>query len=160
MPSLQISEHTQFVSRGIAAAERGEYAAALQMLQMVYRTADPEDFPQALSSYAVCLVCAEGKRNLGLELCQKAIQLEPDEGRHRANLVRIYISLKNRKKAVETLEEAMSRLENNPALLHVREEIGYRHTPSLTFLSRTNPLNKLYGRTAWKLRRTSNGRGR
>lgn len=152
------AEHTQIVSRGIAAAERGEYAAALQMLQTVYRSVAPENLPQALSSYALCLVRVEGKRNLGMELCQKAIELEPDEGRHWANLVRIYISLKNRRKAVEILEETMSRLKNNAALLQVREEIGYRQTPSLTFVSRTNPINKLYSRTAWKLRQAGRGR--
>lgn len=149
-------EYSQMLNFAIAAADRREYAAALQILQRVYRTTEPETIPQGLSSYGLCLANVEGKRKLGIALCVQATQLEPNEGRHWANLVRLYIGAGDRRKAVETLDDTLSRLRNNPALLRVREEIGYRKAPSLSFLPRTHPLNKLYSLAVGKLKRILN----
>jgi len=145
-------DFSQTLSLAVAAAERGEYAAALPMLQSVYRAIAPESAPLGLSTYGLCLARIEGKRKLGMEFCRRATLIAPDDGRHWANLVRMYILLRNRRTAVETLEATLGRLRHDPALLRVRSEIGYREAPSLSFLSRTNPLNKLYSRTAWKLK--------
>ncbi len=146
-------DYSQTLNLAVAAAERGEYAAALPMLQSVYRDVAPENAPLGLSAYGLCLARVEGKRSLGMELCQRATQIAPDDGRHWANLVRMYVLVRNRRKAVETLDDILRRLRQNPALLRVRTEIGYRETTSLRFLSRTNPLNKLYSRTAGNLKR-------
>ena len=147
---------SQMLTVGISATVRGEYANALRILSVVYTKVPPDQMPQGLSSYGLCLARVEGKRKLGADLCQKAIQLQSYEGRHRANLVRIYITAKNRKKAVETLDDSMRKLRNDPQLLRVRAEIGYRKSPQLSFLSRKNPINKLFGRYAHTLK----GRGK
>jgi len=144
---------SKMLSLGIAATERGEYANALRVLSHVYTTVPPDKMPQGLSSYGLCLARVEGKRKLGADLCQKAILLESYEGRHRANLVRIYITAKNRKKAVDTLDDSLRKLRNDPELIRVRQEIGYRQSPQLSFLSRTNPINKLFSRYAVRLKR-------
>ena len=90
------------------------------------------------------------------DLCEKAIALQPYEGSHWANLVRLYVGVKNRKKAVEVLETGLKKHPKDGKLLRVREEIGYRQAPSLIFLPRAHPLNKFFSRTAsaW----TKNGR--
>lgn len=143
----------EMLTVGIAAAERGEYAGALQVLSAVYRTVPPDKMPQGLSSYGLCLARVEGKRKIGAELCQKAIELQSYEGKHRANLVRVYVVAKNRRKAVETLDDSLRKLRNDPELLRVRQEIGYRQAPQLSFLSRQNPINKLFSRHATKVQR-------
>jgi hypothetical protein len=137
----------QMLSAGIAATDRGEYESALRVLSVVYTKVPAEKMPDGFSSYGLCLARVEGKRKLGAEMCEKAIKLQSYEGRHRANLVRIYVAAKNRKKAVDVLDDSLSKLRNDPALLRVRKEIGYRQSPQLPFLSRTNPINKLYSRT-------------
>jgi tetratricopeptide (TPR) repeat protein len=137
---------------GIAAAERGEYDAGLQLLRRVYQLVPPEKAPQGLSSYGLCVAKADKKNKAGAELAQKAINLEFYEGRHWANLVRIYIAAKNRRKAVEILEDALKKLRHDRQLLRVRDEIGYRKAPYFRFLSRQHPLNKLYSRTATKVK--------
>src|SRR5262249_6606842 len=105
------------------------------------------------SSYALCLARVEGKRKMAADLCQKAIKLQAYEGKHWANLVRVYIAAKNRKKAVETLDGSMKKLRNDPELLRVRQEIGYRQAPMLTFLPRQNPINKAFSLYASRLAR-------
>ena len=143
----------QLLSVGIAATERGEYASALQLLRRAYELIPAASAPLGLSYYGLCLVKAEKKSKMGAELCQKAIELQFYEGRHWANLVRVYIAAKSRRKAVQVLEEGMRKLRNDAALMRVREEIGYRKAPYFRFLSRQNPLNKVYSRSAVKLRR-------
>jgi hypothetical protein len=88
------------------------------------------------------------------EFCPRstpAYPLQSYEGKHRANLVRVYMVAKNRKKAVETLDDSLRKLRNDPELIRVRQEIGYRRAPSLSFLSRRNPLNKFFGLYATRL---------
>lgn len=138
---------------GIAATDRGEYAAALQLLSAVYRSTPLEKLPQGLSYYGLCLAHVERKHKQGIQLCEQAMRLESSQGKHWANLVRLYIVGKNRRKAVEILDSGLEKLGNDPALLRVRQEIGYRQAPSLSFLPRQHLLNKLFSRTASRLRR-------
>lgn len=144
---------SEMLHAGIAATDRGDYESALRVLSVVYTKVPAEQMPDGWSSYGLCLARVEGKRKLGAEMCEKAIKLQSYEGRHRANLVRIYVAANNRKKAVDVLDDSMSKLRKDPALLRVRKEIGYRQSPQLPLLSRTNPLNKLYSRAMPRLKR-------
>ena len=144
---------TQMLSTGIAATDRGDYESALRVLSVVYTKVPAEKMPEGWSSYGLCLARVEGKRKLGAEMCEKAIKLQSYEGRHRANLVRIYVTAKNRRKAVDVLDDSLRKLSSDPQLIRVRKEIGYRQSPQLPFLSRTNPLNKLYSRSMPRLQR-------
>lgn len=146
------SELTQMISVGVAAAERGDYEGALKLLSNVYRLVPAEQYPQGLSAYGLSVAKAEKKNKIGAEMCQKALELQPYEGKHWANLVRVYIAAKNRRKAVEVLEEGLRKTRNDAALVQVRAEIKYRQAPALSFLRRQHPLNKFYSRTAGRLK--------
>jgi len=141
------------ISVGIAATDRGDYHGALQIFSAIYQSMPADKMPDGLSAYGLCLARVEGKRKMAADLCQKAIQLQSYEGRHWANLVRVYIVAKNRRKAVETLDDSLRKLRNDPELIRVRQEIGYRQAPMLTFLPRQNPINKLFGLYAARLAR-------
>lgn len=143
----------QILTRAVEAASRGEYPLALPMLAAVYQVVPADKYPQGLSSYGLCLSKIEHKNKVGAELCEKAIGLQPYDGLHWANLVRLYIGVKNRKKAVEVLEKGLKKLRNDETLLKVRTEIGYRKAPYFRFLRRQHPLNKLYSRTSTALER-------
>ena len=136
------------LNRGIALTERCQYAAALRIFATVYKTVEPDKYPRGMSSYGLCLARVERKSKLGAELCERAMPLEPQDGLHRANLIRVYAAANNRRKAVEVLEKGLRRRSQDPTLLSVRNEIGYRSAPTLRFLRRTHPLNKMYSRCA------------
>jgi tetratricopeptide (TPR) repeat protein len=148
MTSLDESSIPPVLNRGVDMTQRGDYAGALQIFTAVYQAVPPEKYPAGLSAYGLCLSKIEHKNKLGAELCEKAISLQGYEGLHWANLVRLYAGVKNRKKAVEVLESGLKRHPKDSKLLKVRDEIGYRQAPSLSFLPRTHPLNKAYSRTA------------
>ena len=153
MSSVAASGIPQILSRAIEAATRGEYALALPMLAAVYQVVPADKYPQGLSSYGLCLSKIQHKNKAGAELCEKAIAIQPYEGRHWANLVRLYIGVKNRKKAVDVLEKGLKKLRNDETLIKVRNEIGYRKAPYFRFLRRQHPLNKLYSRMSTTLER-------
>jgi hypothetical protein len=138
----------QILGRGIDLTARGHFAAALPIFATVYKHIPPEKYPQGLSSYGLCLGRVERKNKLGAELCERAMVLQPGDASHRANLVRLYAGANQRRKAVEVLEKGLRRARYEPKLLLVRDEIGYRQSPSLRFLRRTHPLNRLYSRCA------------
>jgi tetratricopeptide (TPR) repeat protein len=148
MSSVAPSEISQILTRGVDLTARGEYAAALPILAAVYKTVPPEQNPLGLSAYGLCLSKVEHKNKLGAELCEKAMKLQSFEGLHWANLVRLYVGVKNRKKAVDVLESGLKLHPKDSKLLKIRDEIGYRKTPYLRFLSRTHPLNKVYSNAA------------
>jgi hypothetical protein len=139
---------TEILGRGIDLAARGHYVAALPIFATVYQHVAPERYPQGLSSYGLCLSRVEHKNKLGVELCERAMLLQPSDTSHRANLVRLYAAANNRRKAIEVLERGLGRIRQDRKLLQVRSEIGYRRSPSLRFLPRTHPLNKAYSRCA------------
>ena len=151
--NASLSEINQMLTVGVAAAERGDYEGALNLLSKVYRLVPAEKFPQGLSAYGLCVAKVEKKNKAAAEFCQKAIDLQPYEGKHWANLVRVYIGAKNRRKAVEILEKGLKKTRNDAALVQVRSDIGYRQAPYFRFLRRQHPLNKLYSRTAGRLKR-------
>jgi hypothetical protein len=147
------NEVTQILNVGASAVERGDYAGALPMFASLYRKVSPDKYPFGLSYWGLCLVHVERKYKQGAELCDRAIKLQYYEGRHWANLVRVYVLGRNRRKAVEVLELGLKKLRNDPALLQVREEIRYRESPTLTFLKRQNPINKFFSKTSARLQR-------
>ena len=153
MSSMAASGIPQILTRGVETALRGEYAIALPILAAVYQVVPADKYPHGLSSYGLCLSRIEHKNKMGAEFCQKAIALQPYEGAHWANLVRLYIGVKNRRKAVEVLEKAMKRLPHDETLMRVRSEIGYRKAPYFRFLRRTHPLNRLYSRYAARFKK-------
>ena len=138
----------QILGRGIDLTARGHFAAALPIFATVYKHVAPEKYPQGLSSYGLCLSRMERKNKVGVELCERAMALQPAEALHRANLVRLYAAANSRRKAVEVLEKGLRRVRPDAKLLLVRDEIGYRQAPSLRFLRRTHPLNRFYSRCA------------
>src|SRR5689334_3296867 len=128
----------QILGRAIDLTARGHYNAALPIFTTVYKHIAPEKYPQGLSSYGLCLSRIERKHKDGVELCERAMTVQPGETLHRANLVRLYAAANNRRKAVETLEKGLRRVCPDAKLLKVRDEIGYRRAPSLRFLRRTH----------------------
>src|SRR5215212_11145934 len=94
----------QVLARGIDAAARQDYAGALPVLAAVYQAVPQERFPQGLSAYGLCLSRVEHRNKVGAELCEKAITLQVYDARHWVNLIRLYLGVKNRRKAVEVLE--------------------------------------------------------
>jgi len=92
----------------------------------------------------------------GLNLCRRAAQEEGHRGEVFENLVRAELKLGHRKQACEALRRGMRLDKGNAGLRALREEMGMRRSPILTFLDRDNPLNRFLGKLTYRSR---SGRG-
>ncbi len=100
-----------------------------------------------LSYFGLCLMLVQKKTKQAIDLCKRAIELEFYDGNHYANLARVYVAAGNRKKALETVQQAMKDHREDAALLQVRRELGVRSSPPVPFLDRSNPINVTLGQS-------------
>ncbi|HXH92459.1 MAG TPA: tetratricopeptide repeat protein, partial [Thermoanaerobaculia bacterium] len=100
-----------------------------------------------LSYFGLCLMLVQKKTKQAIDLCKRAIELEFYDGNHYANLARVYVAAGNRKKALETVQQAMKDHREDAALLQVRRELGIRSAPPVPFLDRSNPINVTLGQS-------------
>lgn len=140
------SEEHAALRAAIAATERGDYAAALRAFQVLYGANRPDMLKEGLSYYGLCIERVEKKSKPAIELCQKAMELQPYDMRHRANLIQVYLNLRARRRAVEVLEAGLKHAPDDEVLLAVRERMRYRRPNVISFLSRDHPLNRWLGR--------------
>lgn len=133
---------------GIAAVQRNDYRTGLKAFDALYSINVCDAYPRGMSYYGLCLARVERKFPAAVAWCKRAIHVEFYDGAHWANLVRVYIAAGSRRKAIEALHQGLKKVPKDPALVRVREEIGYRRNPSLRFLKRRSQINKIYGKGA------------
>lgn len=140
------------IKSGIAFVERGDYSKGFAALQASYGRATINLPADGLSHYGLCVAVLEKQTRKGVEFCRMAINEQYFNSIHFVNLVRLYIIRGNRKAAVDALHEGLKRLPDDAALLQVREEIGYRDSPVVSFLPRANPINATLGKLRRKVK--------
>lgn len=145
-PAVPVSEIRKAVDTAINATERGDYSGALQLFRLVQKNTGRDVPVRALSYYGLCLVKAEKQTKQGIELAETARTQEFFESRHWANLVRIYLAGGSRRRAVTILQEGLQKMPNDPTLMKLRTEIGYRSSSPFPFLHRDNILNVYFGK--------------
>jgi tetratricopeptide (TPR) repeat protein len=89
----------------------------------------------------------------GLNLCRRAAQEEGHRGEVFENLARAELKLGHRKQACDALRRGMRLDKGNAGLRALREDMGVRRHPCLSFLDRDNPLNRLLGKITYRTRR-------
>jgi tetratricopeptide (TPR) repeat protein len=145
----------EFARLGMAAARAEDYERGLIFLAAAYHraTANREGkLPTLLLSYyGLCLALQNGKIREGADFCQLAIDKEFHNPEHYQNLAKVWLAGRSRRKAVQAIQRGLALDPNNAALRQLREEIGRRRKPVLSFLERSNPLNVTLGRMRHKL---------
>jgi tetratricopeptide (TPR) repeat protein len=116
---------------------------------------DPRD-PRFMSWYGVTLVLVEKNSNLGVLLCDQALRLAGPDPELLLNQARVHLDLKQRERAVRAIVRGLDLWPRDPRLIAARDALGIRRPPVISFLSRTNPLNRALGRLRhrWARRHT------
>lgn len=139
----------ELVQIGIASARAEDYDRASILLTEAYlRLSQAKDVkmpPALLSFYGLCMGISKGRIKEGAEYCQLAIDKEFYNGEHYANLARVWLAGKSRKKAVETLERGLQNAKGSKELLRLRKQMGFRQRPAVPFLKRGHPINVKIG---------------
>jgi len=144
------TEGTDLLSQARLQALGRDYVSALRTFQRAFQDkafeGDIAVHPQSLSHYGVTLAVASERREEGLRLCERSIQLEPYEAEHYLNLARIHVVAGNRAAAFGALDRGLSVSPEHPLLLHERGSLDRRRFLFFSSLPREHPLNRCVGR--------------
>ena len=138
------------LSEGISCLRRGRTSKARTLFEAAYQE-DPES-PLALSYLGVSLALTDKNFKDGEDYCFRAVLKAMGNAQLHANLAWVYHLQGKRKSAVESVDAALSRDVNNPDALRIRGLMGSRQAPPLSFLARSNPINRTLGKVIHKLK--------
>ncbi len=154
---LQIEDASEALRQGIRACREGNWREGLTILSQL---AQAEERGGRLPSFfygylGQAIARCEGRKRVGLELCQKAMELDPWRPENYVNLAALYMMIGNRRAAVRAIQQGLALDGDHRELTELQATIGARRQPVLRFLSRDNVINYWLGRMTWwmKLRR-------
>ena len=139
------------IDEAVELTKSEEYLRALTVFFDVYGGEDPPSpmlsskTATGLSYFGLCLALVQKKIKPAIDLCKRAIELQFYNVDHYANLAGVYTAAGHRKKAIETIEQALKTHPDDDTLLEVRRQLGIRSRPPVPFLDRANPINVSLG---------------
>jgi tetratricopeptide (TPR) repeat protein len=138
-PSREEAE--KMFARGRDALAAGEIPSALALLERALKLSDNRSW---YSYLGYCMAKERGQVKKGIELCGLSLELEPEQADHYLHLAKIHLLAGNKKETLRVLREGMAQGENQ-SLIALLDVIGTRNAPVLSFLARSNPVNRLLG---------------
>jgi len=118
--------------------------AAVEQLPLAART------PPVLSAYALSIAEVKATYKSAVTLCHEAIKKDPKNPVHYYRQGRILMLAGRKKDAVWVLRMGL-RHGRHKEILEILGSMGIRRLPPITFLPRSNPLNKYLGMLLAKL---------
>lgn len=122
--------------------------AALALLEKALKQ---HDNPAWYSFLGYCLAKERGQVKKGAGLCQVSLNHEQDNPVHYLNLGKIHLLEGNRTSALRLFREGLAKGPHEE-LQRKLHEVGIRRKPIVSFLARSNPINKLLGLLYKRLR--------
>jgi tetratricopeptide (TPR) repeat protein len=135
------NEAITLIEQGREALRRGDTLSALAVFE---KAARGEENLSARSYLAYCIAKERGLTTKGISWCEENLGKEPENAVHFLNLGRIYLLMKNREAAIRSFREGL-KYGSNDEITDELQRLGVRSAPVLSFLNRSNPLNKYLG---------------
>lgn len=131
----------QEYQRALNELEAGNVLGALARLELALKL---QDNPEWHSFLGFCIAKERGHVSRGLELCQAAIERQPEHPDHCYFLARVLLVAGRKPEAMQTLRHGMN-LGGSPQIQRLLQELGMRKPPLISWLHRDNPCNKYLG---------------
>ena len=142
------AEAEKLFAKAVEALAADAVPSALALLERGLKLHDN----RAWYSYlGYCIAKERGQQMKGIDLCKASLELEPENPAHYLNLAKLYLVAGNKKESLLVLRKGMS-VGESAGLVALLDKIGTRKPPVLSFLPRSNPLNKLLGLLLERLR--------
>jgi hypothetical protein len=132
------------LEQGLALYRQGDLVAAHALFERAHRRA-PGD-ARMMSWYGLTLVLVEKNSNLGTVYCAQALRSTGPDPELLLNQARAHLALGQREHAVKAITRGLA---SNPLDAHLRAAqrcMGWRRSPVLPCLGRSNPVNRWLGR--------------
>ena len=153
MPTT-ITELNTAALRGVEACKAGKWKEGLAILGKIAE-GDRQGLELTGTFYSYLgygIARYERRVQEGLALCRHSIKVQFYEPENYVNLARVYLLKRNRRKAVEALNQALRLNANHPGARALAQEIGWRRSPVIPFLPRGNLLNRWLGKLRHQLK--------
>lgn len=111
------------------------------------------DSPEMLSLMGYSIAKDSGQFRKGIEMCLKAIAVNPNNCDHYLHLGRVYLLANKKELAIKTFRKGL-KIRKDARLLDELRLLGIRHDPPFASLPRNHVVNKVAGKImhAMKLR--------
>ena len=107
--------------------------------------------PEMMSLMGYSLAKEAGQFQTGIELCHKAIKINPHNCEHYLHLGRIYVLAKKREQAIKAFHLGL-KIRKDSRIIEELRQLGNRKSPPFPSLSRGNVVNKLTGKILHSLK--------
>lgn len=141
------TESEKFFTSGLKALAQEDTLAALALFE---KAVQRDEKPAYCSYLALCIAKERGQFQLAVTLCEKAKAREPQNPVHYLNLGKVYLYAGKTDDAIRTFREGLSR-EKDQKIIDELNKLGTRKPPVISFLKRSNPVNRFLGTTLKKL---------
>lgn len=133
---------------GIDLCRRGRWNEGLHRLGKVAATeGSTSELPSQYYAYlGYGLARFQRRIREGLQLCEHAVKQEFFQVDNYSLLARTAMLAKNRRRAIQAIEQGLAIDHQDQGLLKLQRELGVRRQPVLRFLSRDNTFNRILGR--------------
>ena len=105
--------------------------------------------PIFCSNLAVCLAKEKNDFKRAVSLCKEAIKSDPKNSIHFLHLGRVHLMANQKKEAIRIFCMGMRHSDNREIIAELNR-IGRRRPPIISFLDRSNPLNRMLGKIFYK----------
>ncbi len=109
--------------------------------------------PTAISYYALCVAVVKKDYEEAVSLCRSAAKKEFYNPDIYLNIGKVCILAERRDLAFMAFKKGLKMDNEHPGLLKQMKQLGIRRRPSLPFLPRGNPFNKLIGALGARIQR-------
>jgi tetratricopeptide (TPR) repeat protein len=127
--------------RGVESLAADDVVAALAHFEKALKLKDNRNW---YSYLGYCVARERGQINKGVDFCHLSMEHDPGNSAHYLNLGKIHLLNGNKPAALKVFRDGLA-IGENDEIHHVLHLIGQRKLPVLSFLSRSNPLNRYLG---------------
>jgi tetratricopeptide (TPR) repeat protein len=138
MPDIEVES---LFNKGLEALNSGDTLSALVFFEKALKI---EKSPTISSYFAFCISKERGQFSKAISLCEEAINKEPENTDVYLNLGRIYLFQNKRQEAVKVFRDGLN-YGVNQQIIEELNKLGTRKPPVISFLKRSNPINKYLG---------------
>ncbi len=148
-----MSDIKETIGRGIELCRQGLWLQGMFCLYSVSRTRNRTlTYPGLFYSYfGYGIAFCESRTKEGLALCERAIDVQCHEAENYYNLARVHLLREDRPAALQIVYRGLKVDPEHVGLHALRQEMGIRRKPVLSFLHRNHLLNRFLGKLRCRL---------
>ncbi len=135
--------YEEYFKNGLSYLQNGNLQEAFEVFEKAYK--GNNNIAKYVSYYGLCTAIYKEDTETGIELCTRAIRLEFFRPEYYLNLGKAFSRAGKKQSAINTFRKGLKVDKNNLDIKMELEKMGIRAKPIISFLARSNLINKYLG---------------